>query len=185
MADFKSSAESLTNLIIALTFVFSSRSAELPHSSLSITLESSALWACFVLIAPLVLFICCAICFNAVFFPLSVNFKKQAALCLGCQAHAHASQLTGRPSSSRYLSFTLSFSLNHSIYFTISVLLDWLRLVSNKNRARLMFCIMQVWVQGWITLGLEEDWVQWVHTKRGEPCNCLSEWLREHSLGWR
>lgn len=144
MADFKSSAESLTNLIIALTFVFSSRSAELPHSSLSITLESSALWACFVLIAPLVLFICCAICFNAVFFPLSVNFKKQAALCLGCQAHAHASQLTGRPSSSRYLSFTLSFSLNHSIYFTISVLLDWLRLVSNKNRARLMFCIMQV-----------------------------------------
>lgn len=53
-------------------FVFLTDLEELPRSySLSIMLESSALWAGFVLIAPLIVFICCAMCFNAVFFTLS------------------------------------------------------------------------------------------------------------------
>lgn len=44
---------------------------KLPHFSLSTMLDSSALWACFVRISPLVVFICCAMCFNAVFFTRS------------------------------------------------------------------------------------------------------------------
>jgi len=150
------------------------------HSSLFITLESSALWACFVILFPLVVFIC-AMCFNAVFFFFTLSEFQETTGSLFRVPGARSCITID------WESLILPLSLFHPFYhisFNMSVLLDWLRLVSNKNRARLLFCIMQVWVQRWITLGLEEDWVQWVHTKRGEPCNCLSEWLREHSLGW-